>query len=254
MDSSTAAGTPRPKRMLTNNNKDLARTGIFVFTLPALTARLPDGRRIKTCPAAGMCSKWCYARNGSYLWPTVLAAHTRNLAFILEDPDGWQAAMTAELTHRRFEGKAVRVHDSGDFFSDDYTRRWLEIMTVSPGTFFYAYTKEVHRFKRLVEGHAPDNFRWVYSLGGREDHLIDREHDRYADVFAREEDIAAAGYHSQAESDLLAVLGPSPVGMRANAIPRFQRRQGPRTLGEWQAENPHPRKPPAAPSEPQNQR
>lgn len=232
----TTGATERPARMLTNSNKDLARDGIWTFTLPALAAVLPDGQTIKTCPAAGKCAAICYARSGSYTWANVKAAHVRNLAYVIEDPDGWQQAMTKELAYKRFVGKSVRVHDAGDYFSDDYTRRWLEIMRATPGTFFYSYTKEVDRFRRLVEPEPPENFKWVFSLGGRQDNLLDLGRDRVADVFPDEESIAAAGHHSQAASDLLAVLGPAPVGMRANNIPRFRKRQGNRTLGEWQAE------------------
>nr|WP_170177856.1 hypothetical protein [Thermomonospora umbrina] len=32
----------------------------------------------------------------------------------------------------------------------------------------------------------------------------------------------------------LAVLGPSPVGIPANRIPKFRRRQGPRSFRQWQ--------------------
>ncbi|WNI20170.1 hypothetical protein RLT57_32035 (plasmid) [Streptomyces sp. ITFR-21] len=38
-------------------------------------------------------------------------------------------------------------------------------------------------FQKLVKQDAPDNFLWCYSLGGREDHLIDLAHERHADVF-----------------------------------------------------------------------
>lgn len=228
--------TLRPKRLLSNSNSDLARDGIWNWTIPALAARLPDGRTVRTCPAAGVCAQICYARNGSYNFSNVKAAHVRNLAFVVEDPEGWERAMTVELSHKRFIGKAVRVHDAGDYFSDDYVAAWLRIMRATPRTQFYSYTKEVDRFRRLVEPGAPENFRWVYSLGGVQDHLLDLTRDRIADVFPTEEAIAEAGHHSQAASDLLSVFGPAPVGMRANRIPQFQRRQGNRTLGEWQRE------------------
>lgn len=36
---------------------------------------------------------------------------------LVHDPDSWEQAMKDELTARRFDGAAVRIHDSGDFFS-----------------------------------------------------------------------------------------------------------------------------------------
>ena len=177
-----------------------------------------------------------YQYAGSYTFPTVKAAHLRNLAFAVQDPDGWEQAMKDELTARRFDGAAVRIHDSDDFFSADYARAWLRIIRSAPNTRFYAYTKEVRLHDQLLQPESPPNAAWVLSLGGTQDRRIDPRRHRIADVFPDEESIGAANFHSQAESDLLAVDGPAPVGMAANRIPHFQRRQGARTFGQWQRE------------------
>lgn len=229
----------RPSEMLRSSNSNLRRDKIFTFSLPALSAEV-DGRTISTCPMAGKCAEICYALVGSYTWPVVAAAHNRNLAFVVQDLPGWEAAMTAELTKRKFVGANVRIHDAGDFFSDEYLLAWLRIIRASPKTFFYTYTKEVLRFQRLVESGRPANFRFVYSKGGRQDALL-KPGDRTADVFPAEADIAKAGHHSQEASDLLAVTGPAPVGMRANTQAQARKLQG-RTLGEWQAEDKRPPK------------
>lgn len=225
----------RPARLLTQN-RELRKIGVFNWTLPALAARLSDGRTVKTCPAAGVCAQACYARNGSYLWKPVMRRHVQNLEYVIDDLDGWSQQMTAEVAHRRHRGGYVRVHDSGDFFSDEYLTAWLDVARATPDTIFYAYSKEVDRLKRLAEPDAPSNFLWVYSLGGREDHLIDMDRDRVADVFPDDESMRAAGFSSQDESDLLAVLGPRLVGIPANRIPRFSRKMAGRTFGQWQKE------------------
>ncbi|CAL9611971.1 hypothetical protein SUDANB1_05645 [Streptomyces sp. enrichment culture] len=225
----------RPERLLTQNS-ELREEGIWNWTLPALATRLPDGRTVKTCPAAGVCALACYARNGTYNFPSVLKRHQQNLAYVLDDLPGWTRHMAAELAHPRHQGGWIRVHDAGDFFSDHYLSAWLRIMHFRPGVNFYCYTKEVSRFRRLVEPAPPRNFRWVYSYGGREDHLLDPARDRIADVFPDDESIRAAGWHNQDASDLLAVLGPAPVGIPSNNIPQFRRRMAGRTFGEWQRE------------------
>lgn len=225
-------------RWLLTQNSELRPIGVFNWTLPAWAGRLPDGRTYNTCPAAGACAPLCYARSGTYRFSNVLAAHERNLQMVLDDLDGWGRAMAEELAHRRYQGRHVRVHDSGDFFSDAYLAMWLEVMRLRPGVEFYAYTKEVSRFRRLVEPEPPPNFRWVYSLGGREDHLVDRDRDRHADVFPDEAAIEAAGYSSQEASDLLAVYGPPRVGIPANRIRHLQRRQGTDTFGSLQQARP----------------
>jgi hypothetical protein len=170
------------------------------------------------------------------MWPSVLQRHVANLAYLVEDLAGWERALRLELRLPRFANDAwVRVHDSGDFWSDTYTKSWMRIMRDSPHVQFYAYTKEVLRFKRIVEPDPPPNFRWVYSLGGKEDQELNPAVDRVADVFPTEAAIDSAGWHSQKADDRLAVLGPAPVGMSANNLKTQKRRQGDRTLGQWQA-------------------
>lgn len=221
--------------MLLRQNRRLRALRIYNWSLPALAARLPDGRNVRVCPSAGVCASVCYARNGTFLWPVVKARHTENLRLALDEPDRWQQEMLAELTKPRFDGAWVRLHDSGDFFSREYLDRWLEIMRARQQTRFYCYTKEVDLFRELVEPDPPANFWWVYSFGGKQDSALDKERDRVADVFPDEESIAAAGWHSQAESDLLAVLGPHQVGIAANNIARFKALQNGRKWSDWQA-------------------
>ncbi len=228
--------TSRPSPLLTKGNKRLDEIGAFKWTIPALATRI-DKKTIRTCPEAGICADVCYATQGSYKFSNVLGRHQRNLRFVLEDPEGWEKAMISELTAKRYKNKWVRVHDAGDFFSDDYTEAWLRIMRASPDTGFYAYTKSVDRFRRLVEPDPPANFLWCYSFGGREDNLLDPTTDRVADVFPTEESIAKAGWHSQLGNDLLSVIGPAPVGMSANNIPTFLKKLNGRRFSEWQAES-----------------
>jgi hypothetical protein len=163
--------------------------------------------------------------------------HEANLRFVLDDLAGWEAAMIAELGCVRFAGGWVRIHDSGDFFSDEYLLAWLRIMRVRPEVNFYSYTKEVDRFRRLVEPVPPSNLRWVYSYGGTQDAALDLGVDRVADVFPTEAAIAEAGWSSQHASDLLAVLGPRLVGVPANNIPVFRKRLAGRRFSQWQAED-----------------
>ncbi|WP_417750547.1 GP88 family protein [Saccharothrix xinjiangensis] len=215
-------------------NAYLRPHGIYTFSIPALAGRFDDGTPYVTCPAAGVCAAVCYARVGTFRFPKVLAKHQRNLRRILSDLPQWRQDMLAELAAPRFRGgRYLRIHDAGDFFSDAYLDAWLAIARATSGMTFYTYTKEVARFKRLVEPDPPLNWRWVYSYGGKQDHLI-APGDRVADVFPSEAAITRAEHHSNDASDLLAVLGPSPVGMVMNNHPHLRKRIGERTLREWQ--------------------
>ena len=220
---------------LLRQNRELREVGAWNWTLPALGAKLDDGRTIHTCPQAGACAALCYARSGTFRFKNVKAAHARNLKLVLDTPAEWEAAMNAEISRYLKPGSYVRIHDSGDFFSDEYLVAWMRIAASHPLIVFYAYTKEVSRFKRLVEGFAPSNFRWLYSMGGKEDHLIDVERDRHAEVFPTKAALDAAGYFDQSASDILAITAPTNrIGIVANNIPHFKKKQGAATFGDLQ--------------------
>jgi hypothetical protein len=211
---------------------------------------------------ADACLALCYARVNSYAFSNVRAAHLRNLARVLDDLPGWAEEMTAELRHRRYRqnheprldildvldptdswatewaragGTAVRIHDAGDFLSDEYLRAWISIATETPDVLFYAYTKEVSRLRRVTVDGTPPNFRWLFSLGGKEDHLLDLDAERHAEVFPSDSDLTAAGYADQEASDLLAVLLPTTrVGIVSNNIPHLRRAMAGESFGQIQ--------------------
>ena len=221
------------KYMLTSGNSDLRSTGIYTWSIPAYSVKLTSGKTFQTCPMAGACASLCYARSGTYQFSNVKAAHVANLERVLDDRDRWQRDMIAELRHPRYRRRNVRIHDSGDFFDEDYFTRWLYIVAVTPRTFFYAYTKQVALIKRH---RLPDNLRVIFSLGGKEDHLVDRDVDRHSDVFPNHEVLVAAGYTDQEDDDLLAaVMENNRVGIVANNIPHLLKKQGGETFGTMEA-------------------
>ena len=248
-----------PERLLTQNS-ELRKDHIWNWSLPAHHVRLTDGALFNTCPNAGACGRVCYAKSGTYRFSNVLARHVQNLECVLEAPDEWQARMIDEIAQKRFRptgvpiridgapdpsevdpwlrlwlrsgGAAVRIHDGGDFFDLEYLRRWLTIANLHNDVLFYAYTKEVS-LHRTPELRIPVNYRFLYSFGGREDRLIDRDQDRHADVFPSREALDAAGYFDQADNDLLAVLAPTTrIGIVANNIPAANKKFAGRTMSE----------------------
>ncbi|WP_240364070.1 hypothetical protein [Streptomyces sp. S1D4-20] len=229
----------RPRFLLTVMRSGCASERIYRWTLPAHEGRLPDGREYNACPTAGVCADLCYARAGTYKFRNVLAAHQRNLQYVMDDLPGWEAQMTAELQHRRYrsaDGQPVhvRVHDAGDYWSLPYLKAWLRIFRSAEHVVFYSYTKQVALFEKWVRPNPPANFRWRYSYGGTQDHLIDPLLHHHADVFPDETSLEEAGYTSQTPSDLRAVYGPETLGLAANNIPHLRARQGGRTFRSLQ--------------------
>lgn len=221
------------KYLLTNGNRELKADGIFTWSLPALAAKLSNGKNVLVCPSAGICAQLCYARSGTYNFSNVKAAHTRNLELTLNDLHSWIELIVEELKMKRYQGgKALRIHDSGDFYSAKYFEAWLEIAEECAHIFFYAYTKEVAMVKRYS---LPSNFVIIYSMGGTQDHLVDKENDRHADVFPSLEALIEAGYTDQEHSDLLAATLPTnKIGIVVNNIKHLKKKQGSATFSGLQ--------------------
>jgi hypothetical protein len=226
----------RPKKLLSQNS-ELRPDGIYNWTLPAFAIKLNNGKNFNVCPNAGACASFCYARNGTYLFKNVRGRHIQNLEYILEEPKRWFAHMYNEVNQPKMLNKYVRIHDSGDFFSEEYLKMWLLIASLTPQVTFYCYTKEVSLFKKVVEPDCPKNFRYLYSMGGKEDHLINKETDRHADVFPDDAAILDAGYGNQDASDLLAITLPTnKIGIPANNIKHFNKKMAGRTFSTLQEE------------------
>ena len=164
--------TTKPDRLLTQNS-ELRKVGVWNWTLPAHTLKLTDGSWFNTCPNAGACGRVCYAKMGTYLFSNVRRRHLQNLEYVLHNEDWW-LEMAAELDHKRFRptgkshdlphdetdewlhqwitngGRAVRIHDAGDFFDRKYLNAWLCIANCHKDILFYAYTKEVKMILSLI--------------------------------------------------------------------------------------------------------
>ena len=170
----------------------------------------------------------------TYNFSNVKRRHIQNLEYILEDPDGWFNQMLEEVQKPKMAGKHIRIHDAGDFFTEHYLHLWIKIAELTPEVTFYCYTKEVTLFKKQK---FPSNFKYLFSMGGKEDHLIDLENDRHAEVFKDDAAILDAGYGNQDASDLLAITLPTnKIGIPANNIRHFNKKMAGRTFGQLQKE------------------
>ena len=133
-----------------------------------------------TCPNAGACAKGCYALAGAYRFSNVAQAFERRLA--VTQSNEFIDLMLKEIDANRAE--RIRIHDSGDFYSEEYLQRWLTIMRARPNVEFYAYTKMITMFK-FHAPYLPKNFTVIYSFGGTQDRLIDVKRDRHSLVFEK---------------------------------------------------------------------
>lgn len=189
---------------LTQNSKIAKMTGVKTYNWGIPAYKSSNG--FKTCPNAAACAKGCYATMGAYTFSNVAKVFERRLKLALSPK--FSLIISAEIKRRNIE--RLRIHDSGDFFNREYLERWLNIIKANPQTQFYAYTKMVSMFKELhADGMIPNNFIVIYSYGGTEDKLIDKNVDRHSWVFSSVEALNAAGYADAHVNDAVA-LEPNP--------------------------------------------
>ncbi len=219
---------------LLTQNSDLKKSGIYGWTLPAHWVKLTNGEKFNTCPSAGICAAFCYAKNGTFNFSNVKKAHIEKLELALNEPKKWIALMNEELSKPKYKGKYIRIHDGGDFFNKEYALNWISIASANSQCIFYTYTKEVRLFKEEIDN-FPDNFILIYSYGGRQDHLIDKETDRHSDVFPNYKEMINAGYNDIEPDDKLAAIHPNKkVGLYRNNISHFIKKMGDKKFSEWQ--------------------
>lgn len=203
----------KAKNLLTQNSKMKKSSGnIYNFGIPAY--RSSTG--MMTCPYAGKCASGCYARSGTYQFSTVKAAYEYRLAQTLLP--NFPEIMVAEITRRKIT--KVRIHDSGDFYSLEYLKKWLAIITTLPHVQFYAYTKSIPFFASVT---VPSNFHVIFSEGGKLDSMIP---DGYAHsrVFENENELLNAGYTDVSNNDDL-VYTTNLVGLVYHGNKNFNNTQ-----------------------------
>ena len=182
--------------LLTQNSK-LKKTSkelglrVFNFGIPAYKSA--SGKL--TCPMADSCVKFCYAKKGAYIWSNVKPAFEKR--YQLTKTDNFVEAMNAEI--RKKKPDYVRVHDSGDYYSRAYLKKWIDIANSNPNVRFYSYTNMVDM---MLKTSLPDNYDIIFSDSGKQKHLIDERKHRHTKIFKSNADLNSAGYTDASSIDL----------------------------------------------------
>ena len=125
--------------LVTKNGKQAAIANTF---------GLPAGKAFSCPGATSVCESVCYAGKLEKLFKGVKANLLHNWA-LLKDSD--QLTMETLLTEMINEFRAdcvkknapmlFRIHWDGDFFNDDYTNAWKNVILNNPDIQFWAYTR-----------------------------------------------------------------------------------------------------------------
>ena len=171
----------------------------LIFSLPAGYA----------CPHAGVCKTFADRATGaitdlpqytgvlaerdfrcfaamSEVRPNVREARWHNWDLLRETihMNGNQALLLRDLIDMSLlmhpPKKLVRVHESGDFWTENYMKAWMMVAQERPNQKFYAFTKSLGMWLNLKDI-IPPNFYLTASHGGTLDYLI----PKYPDVFQR---------------------------------------------------------------------
>ena len=182
--------------LLTQNSK-LKKTSkelglrVFNFGIPAYKSA--SGKL--TCPMADSCVKFCYAKKGAYIWSNVKPAFEKR--YQLSKTDKFVDAMNAEIRNKKPD--YVRVHDSGDYYSRAYLKKWIDIANSNPNVRFYSYTNMVDM---MLKTSLPNNYDIIFSDSGKQKHLIDERKHRHTKIFKSNADLNSAGYTDASSIDL----------------------------------------------------
>jgi hypothetical protein len=119
------------------NNKKLGKK-VATFNLPSKV----------TCPGRTKeCELICYAKKAEQCYKTALDSRKRNLK------ESKKKTFVSSALKELEKITMVRVHESGDFYNQEYLDKWKEIWTNCPDTKFLAFTKSFH----LDFGELPEN-------------------------------------------------------------------------------------------------
>lgn len=169
----------RPKTLLKKNEKmqhsDGSKEQFFNIGLAALKSLAVNEETnklivVSTCPGAGVCKTYCFAKKGMYIimkGPWMSASKV--LTYLLNDPDGFYNHLDREITNKENSGTrgdykvGIRWHDSGDFFSPEYTALAFRLARAHPNVNFFAYTKTAD----TMGDSAPKNFILNWSEGAK---------------------------------------------------------------------------------------
>ena len=146
----------RNKKLVPNEN-----TRFLIWSIPA----------IKTCPnRCAACEKCCYATKSEKAYPGCLPARERNYSASMRDD--FVDVMTAYIhkaakhhLYRRAKRIVFRVHESGDFYSQEYYNKWIQIANNCSdikNLVFMAYTKSIYFV--AAGGAIPKNMVIRFSL------------------------------------------------------------------------------------------
>lgn len=176
----------------------------------------------------------CYAASAEALFKNIRVSRWNNFEALQAAKDTMPMVELILRSLPRNGVKLVRIHGSGDFYSQAYFDAWLSVAKARPELIFYCYTKALSFWIARL-GDIPRNFKIVASRGGRFDALIDTYKLRSVHVVFSEKEAKAKKLpldHDDThvwklDGDFaLLIHGTQPAGSEAGRMAYALRQQG----------------------------
>jgi hypothetical protein len=179
----------------------------------------------------------CYAASQEAIYKNTRSMRWRNFDLLREakTKDEMAKLLIDSIKYAKLESASlIRIHESGDFFNQEYFDAWIEVAKAFPSTTFYAYTKALPYWVARISS-IPTNFKLNASKGGRFDDLIEKYSLKYAEVVFSVEDARAKKLYIDKDDKLawaqdrpFAILlhGTQPKGSEASSALSALKKQG----------------------------
>ena len=139
----------------------------LLFSLPAGT----DGSCVMDCPN-------CYARKMEKLYPNVHRSRYNNFQIVQNNIELFKESVMRVIEKYSHQIKLVRIHEGGDFFSQEYGNAWDEVALFiwrGFGVRTYTHTKtnvvvnNIHTVSGFVDENTINygSFNWVKEMSRR---------------------------------------------------------------------------------------
>ena len=119
---------------------------------------------VADCGNCSDCASTCYAVQAQTCYKETYKQRTRNSMLARRYPDFLKDKIIDEINQKK--PKVIRIHESGDFISEDYVKMWIEIAKYcyDLGISIYSYTKMYDRLILVKELNKLENVNVINSI------------------------------------------------------------------------------------------
>lgn len=113
----------------------------------------------------------CFSASAEVLFPAVYSSRKYNMDLVRSKKTVKELVELINYSLPK-DAEIIRIHVSGDFYSQIYFDAWLNVCELNPNVDFYAYTKSIPFWVNRLDK-IPNNLVLTASRGGKKDNLID---------------------------------------------------------------------------------